>query len=87
MTTDQDIIAGLKRELAEARVVAIDMTPEEFHVLLRGWSHQFNSERDLWPWRRDVFAAVIDAANPDQHGRAACPLCGSRGNSQSWGND
>jgi hypothetical protein len=86
-TTDQDIIEGLKRELEMTRFVVVGSAPDEFHSLLFGRDHQFNEESDLWHWRRDVFAAVIDAAQPDQHGRAACPLCRSRGNSQSWGND
>lgn len=87
LRTDQDIIADLKRKLEEARWAVIAYAPDEFGRLLAGFDHQFNTEHDLWSWRSDVVAAVTEAVKRDEHGRAACPLCRSRGRSQSWGAD
>jgi hypothetical protein len=81
-------INNLEQELLLARRTVINNTPAEFHQLLYGYDdRKFDAESDLWHWRNDVADKVSDAAELDEHGRAACPLCRSRGNSQSWGND
>jgi hypothetical protein len=85
--TPERKIERLEHELEHTRQIVISLAPYQFGRLLYGVEHKFKTESDLWSWHRDVVHTVSRAAKRDQHGRSPCPLCGSHGNSQDWGND
>ena len=82
-------ITRLADELLLARHTIIELAPDQFHEILKGWRYKIERRRDLQQWRNDLCDAVIKAAEPETNeweSRAACPLCRDSG-SGAYGMD
>jgi len=66
-------IKDLKRRLLAASSCVVSLCPDQFFDVLRG-----DDFSNPWLWQAALVDAVVAAAQPDQRGRAACPLCRSR---------
>ncbi|MGY4283626.1 hypothetical protein ACVWXO_002846 [Bradyrhizobium sp. LM2.7] len=91
-----DQIGRLKDELWDARHTILRLAPDQFHEILEGYDlvegggrRAIETRQDLRQWERDLYSAVIEAAERIEHPepknswmhehRVACPLCRSRG--------
>ncbi|KAB0670140.1 hypothetical protein F6V30_08235 [Oryzomonas sagensis] len=82
-----DEIERLKNDLFEARYTILNLMPEKFERLLKGY-YQVKSRQEGYAWEHDVAEQIIAEANilSKEEGsfledRAYCPLCGRGSNS------